>query len=125
MRTCLRFPRYLARGSSAEKSSAADSSVADDFSALDPRARYRGKRRQVRIPGRHAETMIHDHQPSVTGVVFRNSHDAIGGGVYRRAVIRGDIHACMKRAFTAERIEAFPERVGDVAHNGPNRRRIA
>src|SRR5436190_21526481 len=68
--------------------------------------------------------MVDDHQPAVTRMVFRNSDNSIGSRMNRSAVIRGHIHAGVKRAFPTERIQSLAETVGNVAHDRPERGRV-
>jgi len=62
--------------------------------------------------------VIHDYEAAVTGVVFDDRNDTVGGGVNRCAVIRCDVNAGMEGAFAAERIETFAKAIRDVAKYG-------
>src|SRR6266852_5148074 len=69
--------------------------------------------------------MIDYHQAAVARMVFANSDDPIGGGMYWSAVIRGHIDAGVKRALTTKRIEAFPKTIGNMAEHRPDGWRVA
>src|SRR5882724_3369737 len=103
---------------------AADAAIADNLSAFNARARNRGKRRHVRIPGGDTEAVIDYNQAAVTGVVFDDGNDAVGGGVNRCAVVGSNVNAGVERTFTAEGIEPFAEAVRDMTKHRPNRGRI-
>src|SRR6266446_3493135 len=57
-------------------------------------------------------------------MVFRDGDDSIRGCVNGGAIVRSHVHAGVKCAFTAERIQALAEAIGNVAHHRPNRWRV-
>src|SRR5260370_22641998 len=93
---------------------AADTGVADNLAALCTRARNRRERRQVCIPGGDTKSVIDYHQAAVPCMVFRDGNDSVSSSVNGSAVIRSDVYAGMKRALTAEWIQAFAKAVGDM-----------
>ena len=78
----------------------------------------------MRVPGGNAESVVDYYQPAITGMVVRDGYYTIRRGVHRRPIIGGHIYPGVKRAFSAEGIEALAKTVGDVSQNGPDRRRI-
>src|SRR6266852_6084216 len=73
------------------------------------------------VPRCNSETMIDNHQAAIAGMVFRNGNDSIRRRVNRSAIIRRHVYAGMKRAFTAEWVQALAEAVGNVSHHRPDR----
>ena len=82
----------------------ANSAVADDLAAFDPRTGNRGEGGHMRVPSRDAETVIDDNQAAVASVIFYDGHNAVRGGVNRCAVVRSYVNTRVKRSFTTEGI---------------------
>src|SRR5216683_1723560 len=91
---------------------AADSGVADDLSALDAHAGNDREGGKVPVSRGDAEAVVHNHQSSVARARFRGRHDSVSRSVNGLAVLGGNIHAGMERAFTRERVEALAEGSG-------------
>src|SRR6266403_569296 len=103
---------------------AAYARVANHFAALDARARDCRERGKVRVPGGDSESMIDNHQAAVASMVPCDGDDSIRSGGNRSAIVRSHIHSGVKRAFTAERVQALAEAIGNVTHHRPDRRRV-
>src|SRR6266436_4856654 len=101
---------------------AAYARVANHFAALDARARDRREGGKVRVPGGDSESMIDNHQPSVTGMVLRDGDDSIRSSMNRSAIVRSHIHSGVECAFAAERVQALTEAIRNVTHHRPDRR---
>ena len=67
--------------------------VADDVAALDRVAGLDVIRAQVPVARRQAEGVLEDDQVAVVARVARRLDDAVGGGVDRLALFRGDVDA--------------------------------
>ena len=99
----------------------ADPRIPDHFAALHPRTRNRRERRQVRVPRRNPETVIDHHQPAITRVILSDHYDSVRRRMHGHAIVRRHIHAGMKRAFSAERIQPLTEGIRDMPQHRPSR----
>src|SRR5882762_10188165 len=99
--------------------SAADACITNHFAALDACPGNRRERRKMSVPRCNSKTMIDNHQPAIARMVFCNADDPIHRRVNRSTIVRRHVYAGMKRAFTAERVQALAEAVGNVSHHRP------
>src|SRR4029077_10590922 len=63
-------------------------------------------------------------QPAIARVIIGDGDDAVGSGMNRSAVIRGDVDSGVESTLTTEGVETFPESIRNVAHYRPHRWRI-
>src|SRR5712691_518091 len=82
----------------------ADAHVADHLAALHALTRLSPEAGKVSVPGGDAKAVVHDHQPAVSGPGLDRRHHPLGARAHRIAVLRGDVHAGVECAFTAERV---------------------
>src|ERR1700688_2995700 len=66
---------------------AADTGVADHFTALDARASNGGEGRVMGVPGGDAKSMVDHYQAAVAGVSFGIDNHAVGRRMHGRAVV--------------------------------------
>src|SRR5271156_1066225 len=101
---------------------AAGAFVSDDVAAFYVRAWLGVERGKMPVPGGHAKAMVNDNEAPVAGAAIHNHDNAVGGGVYLIAVVRGDVNSRVERTFTAERVKALAEMTGNLADDRPQRR---
>jgi len=93
--------------------------VADGVAAVDVLSGSDGEAGEVAVAGGDAVAVIEHDGASVAAEEVGEGDGAVGRRDHGRAYVGGDIDAGVEGAFSVKGIDAFAERAGDLAFDGP------
>ena len=93
--------------------------VADGVAAMDVLPGGDGEAREVAVASGDAVAVVEHDGASVAAEEVGEGDGAIGRRDHGRAYVGGDIDAGVEGAFSVKGIDAFAERAGDLAFDGP------